>query len=64
METKVIDRDGYRFVVTKTPVVKPEGTIHIQFTKELLDEEGVIEWASKYDMFLDEEELRTLKEAL
>ena len=40
METKVIDRDGYRFVVTKTPIAKPEGTIHVQFTKELLDDEG------------------------
>lgn len=64
METKLIDREGYRFTVVKLPVVNPADTIQVTFVKELLDEEGVVEWASKFDMFLTQEEIDRLKAAL
>lgn len=64
METKLIDREGYRFTVVKLPVLNPSDTIQVTFVKELLDEEGVVEWASKFDMYLTQEELDRLKSAL
>lgn len=64
METKLIDREGYRFSVIKLPVINPADLIQVTFVKELLDEEGVVEWASKFDMFLTQEELDKLKATL
>ncbi len=64
METRLIEREGYRFSVIKLPVVNPSDTIQITFVKELLDEEGVVEWASKFDMYLTQEELDKLKATL
>lgn len=64
METKLIDRDGYRFTVIKLPVSNPADTIQVTFVKELLDEEGVVEWATKFDMFLTQDELDRVKAAL
>ena len=47
METKLIDRDGYRFTVIKLPVSNP-----------------AVEWATKFDMILTQDELDRVKAAL
>mgnify|MGYP003344698758 CR=1 FL=1 len=64
METKITDREGYHFVVSKRPLARPEGTYHVEFKKEIYDEEGLVEWSTKFDMFLTEEEIKLVKEAL
>mgnify|MGYP003333798831 FL=1 len=64
METKITDREGYQFVVSKVALAAPAGTYHVEFKKEIYDEEGLVEWSTKFDMFLTEEEIKLVKEAL
>ena len=64
MEVIITDQDRYKFVLEKKAVLNPSELTQITLRKEIYNEDGEIEWASKFEMFLDADQIKLIKEAL